>query len=293
MAMMSAAAFLILAAGSASAQFVDMAGLSAQLAEVRTRAAAQKSLSRGHRMGGDRGFSAQSLPPASAPLPAAVPDVSAYPVRGMDVSHYEGVIDWDLVKTAGLSFVYIKATDGVDLVDEQFAANWRGAAKAGLARGAYHFYDFCKSGSAQAAHFTETVPADADTLPPTIDLEQSKECAKMPAKAAFRKSLAAFVAKVRAVYHREPVLYINASIYAQYLQGENDPYKLWIADVKHAAPQIPGGPAWAFWQYGWHGKVPGIANGEVDLDVFNGTPEMLAALDAAPGGFSGVMFASR
>jgi len=280
-------AILALAAAPARAQFfVGDAGLSEALAAIRAQARAQRALQDPRRMGGGGRFSADSLPPAGS----ATPDVSAYPVRGMDVSHYEGVIDWDQVKTAGLSFVYIKATDGVDIVDAQFARNWAGATKAGLAKGAYHFYDFCKSGRAQAALFAKTVPAEEETLPPTIDLEQSKECAKMPAKAAFRKSLAVFVAKVRAVYHREPVLYVNASIYAQYLEGEGDPYRLWIADVRHAAPVMPAGAAWTFWQYGWHGKVPGIAVGEVDLDVFNGTPQTLAALDRAS---NGVMFASR
>ena len=206
--------------------------------------------------------------------PAAV-DVSSYPVRGIDVSHFQGAIDWIQVKTAGLSFVYIKATDGADGVDDDFAANWRGAASAGLARGAYHFYNFCQTGSAQAARFVKTVPVEAGALPPTIDLEESGDCGRMPAKAAFRKDLAVFVAKVQAVYGHPPILYVNYGIYDQYFKGENDSYKLWIADPRHAAPALP--EAWTMWQYGWHGRVAGVP-GEVDLDVFNGTPQMLAEL---------------
>lgn len=291
---------LLALASSASAQvFAGEGGMAETLAGIRAQAAAFKSAAPAapahkarparteHRMG-QHGFSAESLPPAGAPLSgaSATPDVSKFPVRGIDVSHYEGTIDWQQLKTAGLSFVYIKATDGVDMIDDQFALNWEGAAKAGFARGAYHFYDFCDAGGAQADNFVQTVPADPHSLPPTIDLEQSKECAKMPAKADFRKNLAAFVAKIEAAYGREPVLYINSSIYSAYFDGEGDSYKLWIADVKHAAPALPA--PWTLWQYGWHGHVPGIA-GEVDLDAFNGTPQTLASLDGDP---SGVMVAS-
>jgi len=179
------------------------------------------------------------------------------------------------VRTAGQSFVYMKATEGVDGVDETFAANWKGAKSAGLRRGAYHFYNFCKGGTAQAAQFIKTVPADAAALPPTVDLEESGDCKAMPAKAAFRKSFANFVAALQAAYGRLPVIYVNAKIYAKYFDGENDPYKIWIADIKHSSPAVSG---WTMWQYGWHGTVAGIT-GDVDLDVFNGTPEMLAALN--------------
>jgi lysozyme len=218
---------------------------------------------------------------------AAIPNVSAYTTRGIDISHYEGDIDWSKVKTDGLSFVYIKATEGGDGLDDKFAANWKGAEGAGLARGAYHFYNFCKNGEVQAANFLKTVPVEAGALPMTIDLEQSADCKTMPAKAAFRKDLAVFVAKVQAAYGHSPILYVNYSIYDAYFNGENDAYRLWIADVKHEAPAMPGSAPWAMWQYGWHGSVPGIT-GEVDLDVFNGTPEMLAALQ----GPNGVMLAS-
>jgi lysozyme len=209
---------------------------------------------------------------------AAIPNVSAYLVRGVDISHYQGDVDWRTVGADGLSFVYIKATEGGDGVDDKFAANWEGARTAGLARGAYHFYNFCKTGAEQAANFVKAVPADPDALPATIDLEESGDCKKMPAKAAFRKNLAAFVTKIRAAYGRAPVLYINYAIYDLYFKGENDSYKLWIADINHAAPSLPDNAPWTMWQYGWHGSVAGI-QGEVDLDVLNGTTQTLASLE--------------
>src|SRR5258708_27467339 len=124
-----------------------------------------------------------------------------------------------MVKGGGLSFVYIKATEGDSSVDDQFTRNWQGAAAAGLAKGAYHFYDFCKPGAPQAANFIRAVPAEPGNLPPTVDIEQSRDCAKMPTKAAFQKNLKAFLAKVEAAYGRQPLLYVNDSIYMQYLSG--------------------------------------------------------------------------
>lgn len=281
----AAALVLLLAAPSSAQVFAGAAGLAESLDSIRAQTAALKAAPkpRRHRHALGRRDSAET--PPAPPSGDAMPDPSPYAVKGMDISHYEGAIDWDQVKTAaGMSFVYMKATESTDYTDETFATNWAGASRAGLMKGAYHFYDFCKGGAEQAALFVKTVPAEAGALPPTIDLEQSNSCAKLPAKDAFRKDLAVFIAALKSAYKVDPVLYVNGSIYSAYFQGENDPDKIWIADIRHQSPQVPGGAAWAFWQYDWHGKVPGIT-GEVDLDVFNGTPEVLASLAApAPGG---------
>lgn len=274
---------------AAAQEFANVPDLQEALSGLRARAQGQRApvqaearpLSRRNVMGTGRFTITEALSADAAPI------VAAYPVRGVDISHYEGAIAWETVKLDGLSFVYIKATEGGDGVDAKFAENWQGATSAGLAKGAYHFYNFCKSGAEQAANFIAVVPKEADALPMTIDLEQSGDCKTMPKKDAFRADLAAFVLKVTEAYGRRPVLYINYSLYDLYFKGENDSYKLWIADTSHESPAMPDGSAWTMWQYGWHGHVAGIP-GEVDLDVFNGTPQMLAAL-AGP---SDVMFAS-
>jgi lysozyme len=270
------AALALLAAVAVSAQeFAGLDDISGQVSGLRRESLQLQSIPQapvdGAMGAGRGGIATESQDPA-----AGVPDVSAYAVRGIDISHHQHAIDWSQVKTVGLSFVYMKATEGADGVDETFAANWAGAQSAGLRRGAYHFYNFCKSGKAQGAQFVKTVPADPAALPPTVDLEESGSCKAMPTKAAFRKSFANFVAAVQAGFGRQPVIYVNAKIYAKYFDGENDAYKIWIADIKHATPVVPG---WTIWQYGWKGSVAGIT-GDVDLDVFNGTPEMLAALNA-------------
>ena len=267
LALMLAAAFA-LATPARAQQFGSIGSLADSLA-------AFKGVTKGvaHAMGA----AAQDSVSINGLAVSPMPDISAYPVRGADVSHYQGAIDWTKLKGAGLSFVYIKATEGDDSVDDEFARNWKGASDAGLAKGAYHFYDFCKAGSAQAANFIRTVPAEAGDLPPTVDIEQSRDCAKMPTKAAFQKSLKAFLAKVETAYGRQPVLYVNDSIYKQFLSGADDGLKLWISDPHHQAPVMPDQKPWALWQFSFTGHLAGIA-GEVDLDVFNGTPQMLASL---------------
>ena len=270
-----AALFGPLALAASAQEFAAVPGLADSLAAVKDAAKRQKLTAQRPTLHGVMG--ASRFEALSALSLDEAPDVTAYPVRGVDISHYEGDIAWELVKLDGLSFMYIKATEGVDYVDAKFAQNWDGATSAGLLRGAYHFYNFCKGGAEQADHFIAVVPPDAGALPMTLDLEQSGDCKTMPDKAAFRADLAAFVEKIQSAYGHRPVIYLNYSIYNRYFSGENDPYRLWIADPSHAAPALPDGSSWAMWQYGWHGQVDGIT-GEVDLDVFNGTPQMLAAL---------------
>jgi lysozyme len=270
-------ALAALGARLASAQDLpDAPGLADGLGAIKARTAALRA---------DEGPSADTsaagahrLGHTAAPVQSGeIPDVSRFPVRGVDVSSYEGVIQWDRAKAAGISFAYMKATEGETFVDDAFAANWAGASAAGLPKGAYHFYDFCDTGAGQAANFIKTVPREAGALPMVIDLEQSDDCAKMPPKAAFRKDLAAFVARVEAAYGMRPVLYVNLGIYNEYLSDAAGRYRLWIADPSHASPSLPAGASWTFWQYSWHGRVDGIAP-ETDLDVFNGDARGLSGL---------------
>jgi lysozyme len=165
-------------------------------------------------------------------------------------------------------------------VDPEFVANWQGAANAGLAEGAYHFYDFCEAGAGQADNFIKDVPRTAGALPMVIDLEQSADCTTWPAKPAFLSDLNAFVAKIKAAYGLTPILYINLGIYDRYLtDGAAAGYRLWVADPEHTSPKMPAGADWAFWQYSWHGVVSGVpAGSEVDLDVFDGDAKALSQL---------------
>ena len=220
-------------------------------------------------------FSAGLRPQMTAPkLPPAESDaLKPYTVRGIDISHYQGEIEWDQVRGQGISFIYMKATQGDSLVDEEFSDNWASAAGQGVARGAYLFYDFCKPAAAQAKNFIQNVPADPEALPPAVDFEIAPHCATLPSKKAFGKIYAALKKKLEQAYGKAPILYMPYSLYAKYLKGAKSSAAIWIRDV--GRPPQTGD--WALWQYADRGTVGGIA-GEVDLDVLNGGPEALAAL---------------
>src|SRR4029453_7953591 len=95
----------------------------------------------------------------------------AMPIQGIDGSDWQGDLDSQKVGDAGVSFTYIKATEGGDRVDPKFLENWEGAKRAGVARGAYHFIYWCRPANGQALWFMLNVPADPDALPPVLDLE--------------------------------------------------------------------------------------------------------------------------
>ena len=92
--------------------------------------------------------------------------------NGIDVSRYQGDIDWDRVRSSGISFAFIKATEGGDYADPSFRRYWNEAAQARIPRGAYHYYYFCRSGAEQAAWYIRNVPREPGSLPPVMSLDE-------------------------------------------------------------------------------------------------------------------------
>jgi lysozyme len=195
------------------------------------------------------------------------PKNSQYPIRGIDVSHHQGKIDWSDVKNENLNFVFIKATEGGDFKDKEFMRNWNEASNHGLLKGAYHFFTFCKPGIEQARNFIETVPFEPDSLPPVIDFEFVGNCDKRPEKMLLLKELFIFIREVEEAYRKTPILYMTYDSYNTYLKGEIDDYDIWIRDI-YFSPNMPDGKPWIFWQYADNGRVEGI-DGPVDLNVFH------------------------
>lgn len=190
-----------------------------------------------------------------------------YPVRGIDVSGHQGVIQWDRVARNSVDFVYIKATEGKDFRDAYFAENWRGSAQAGLRRGAYHFFTLKSTGLQQAAHFTSVVPKDPEALPPVVDVEQWGNALTRPKAAEFQHQLSDFLGVVRSYYGREPVIY-TANDFREHFLRDYPIRRLWISSFV-TEPKLPGHVRWQFWQFSPRGRVPGI-QGFVDQDVFHG-----------------------
>jgi lysozyme len=195
------------------------------------------------------------------------PATARYPVRGIDVSHHQGAIDWSAMKRNHVRFVYMKATEGGDHVDRRFAENWRAAERAGIARGAYHFFTLCTPGIAQAHNFMRTVRADADAMPPAVDLEFGGNCKRRPSKQALLTELGAFLATIERHYDKRPILYVTRRFHDRYLTGTFADHGFWIRSI-YFTPNLPGRP-WLFWQFHDRGAREGIT-GRVDLNVFNG-----------------------
>ena len=194
------------------------------------------------------------------------PKTSHNPIRGIDISHHQGKIDWKKIKEEKLHFVFIKATEGGDFKDPEFNRNWNGASNAGLLKGAYHFFTFCRPGVEQARNFIDTVPVDPNALPPVIDFELTGNCEKRPGKEIILKELFVFIEEIEAVYGKTPIIYITYGSYNKYLKGKTDDYRVWIRDV-FFTPNMPDGINWTFWQYSDTGRIKGI-NSPVDLNVF-------------------------
>ena len=199
------------------------------------------------------------------------PDREEYPIRGIDISHHQDIIDWDVLKRSDLDFAFIKATEGGDHKDTQFRRNWERAGDIGLIRGAYHFFTFCKPGHEQALNFIQSVPVDKNALPPAIDLEFGGNCKARPSKEEVQQEINVFAKLVEQRYGKTPIIYTTNDSYIAFLEGENLGYPIWIRDI-YSEPKLPDGAKWDFWQFANRGRLHGI-NGFVDLNVYNGSSE--------------------
>ncbi|MBP9950253.1 MAG: GH25 family lysozyme [Cypionkella sp.] len=196
-----------------------------------------------------------------------------YPVHGVDVSKYQGDIDWATLQQGGAAFAFIKATEGGDRVDSRFMDNWRGAARAGLPRGAYHFFYLCGPAEAQARWFIANVPRAANALPPVLDMEWtpfSPTCTIRPPQDQVRAEARRFIEIVTAHYGKRPILYTSVDFYQDNDLGRLQGVDFWLRSVAgHPSEKFPG-QNWTFWQYTSTGLVPGIT-GRADLNVFGGS----------------------
>ncbi len=209
-------------------------------------------------------------------VPLRSPDAGRYPVRGIDLSHHQGEIDWDAVPRADVHFVFIKATEGRDHRDPRFPENWEAAGRVGIPRGAYHFFTFCTPGPAQADHFLDVVPPGTGELPPVVDVEFTGNCTAWEDLDRVRAELLSFVDAIRAAHGREPILYLNRPSYRRVVRGHFDGSPLWVRDL-FFRPSVTQYGRWRFWQYDDDGRVAGI-RGPVDLNVFDGSLQSFAEL---------------
>ena len=217
---------------------------------------------------------------------AATVCASGSTVEGVDVSDYQGTIDWASVASSGRKFGFAKATQGTYFqATTTFPANWSGMKAAGMYRGAYHWLDGSNGGAAQADYYLAYVGqlGAAGDLPPTIDWEcNDTSCGNAAAASTAQDIQVAqdFIAEIKAKTGLPTIIYTDPGFW----NGIGAPSGfgnaiLWIANIGVGCPDVPSPwSSWSFWQYSWTGAVPGITSGSCDLDQFNGTESQLGQL---------------
>ena len=194
-----------------------------------------------------------------------------YEIHGIDISHYQGKIDWEQLKNAMIKgcpvrFVIIKSTEGSSRLDENFRENFNQARDFGFIRGVYHFWSNKSTAREQAYYFLDQVHLTDGDLPPVLDIEHK------PADKSvedFQRDVLTWLHIVEDKYHAKPIIYTYYKFKEQYLSAPVfDDYPYWIAHYYVDKVQYKG--KWKFWQHTDVGKLPGI-KGYVDFNIYNGS----------------------
>jgi lysozyme len=196
-------------------------------------------------------------------------------VLGIDVSHHQGSVGWRGVAGSGAAFAFVQATDGATFVDPEFSSSWPAMKRAGLLRGAYHFFQPTADLAAQQALFLQTVQLEPGDLPPVLDIEVAHGASAGALLAGMKQWLEA----VEQATGRTPIIYTSPGFWKQQLGDSPDfaRYPLWIANYGVDQPDVPAAwSTWTFWQFSEKGTMEGVG-GPVDLDTFHGSLDDLRA----------------
>lgn len=202
-----------------------------------------------------------------------------YRVYGVDVSHWEGVIDWKKVAAnKRLKFTYIKATERRQ--DPTFSFNWAQAKEVGLRRGAFHVFSFCRSARTQFEIIKKYVPRTDDALPFALDvlwygkpMDYESACTD---KVEIRKNLVELMALCRSYFRKPVVLHTPAEFWADFSSVVTADTLVWLQDWKSSplggsGPNLPGAAPWTIWQFSRNSRIDGIKSG-ADVNAFFGSP---------------------
>lgn len=200
-------------------------------------------------------------------------------LKGVDVSHYQGKIDWTKLKSDQCYFAYAQATDGITFFDPMFSVNWTAMKANGIYRGAYHFFEPEDDPISQADSFMKAVGSvSQNDLPPMLDLEKMMKGISVE---AYQARVHKWLTYMEEKFNKKPIIYTNPSFANKYLNDSSfEPYTLWIAEYDVDAPEVPkawSSKGWRIWQYNSKGKVNGIS-GNVDMDKFKGDVDMFKKL---------------
>lgn len=200
---------------------------------------------------------------------------SDFPVKGVDVSSYQGEIDWEVLakEAGGLDFAFVKATEGSAHTDGRFAYNYKEAQRVGLRVGAYHFFSFDSGGDTQAQNFIDNVPACENMLPPVVDVEFYGQYRDSPKPAdEVVPELRRMLEELEAHYGIKPLIYATGASRSLYIEENFPEYELWVRSV-YLKPSSDSG--WTFWQHSDTARLDGYVGEEkcIDMNVFNGSRE--------------------
>jgi lysozyme len=195
--------------------------------------------------------------------------IAGYTLHGIDISRYQGKIDWKAVAEQNVSFSFVKATEGKELQDKFFCENWEGMKREGIKRGAYHFFRPRLSARTQAENFMKVVDMQYGDLPPVLDVELEENLSREEIVAQIHEWL--YLVELK--YSVKPIIYTHYKFYNKYIAGEFNSYPIWIAKYGDIPPRL-GGAQWHFWQYGNKGRLRGI-EGDIDFNVFYGNSTQL------------------
>lgn len=196
---------------------------------------------------------------------------AGYEIHGIDISHYQGDIDWRALQDAEidgcpLRFIIIKSTEGSSRLDENFNDNFYNALDHGFIRGAYHFWSNNSSARAQAYYFLKQVHLEEGDLPPVLDIEHAPQNKSIE---NFQQDILTWLHIVENRYHVKPILYTYYKFKEKYLSAPVfDDYPYWIAH--YYVPKVEYKGQWKFWQHTDAGRLPGI-KGYVDFNIYNGS----------------------
>jgi lysozyme len=203
-----------------------------------------------------------------------------YPVQGVDVSAYQGTIDWDVLAEEDIDFAWIKATEGSSYQDPRFADNWAEAHDTDLLVGAYHFLSVDSPGTDQATNVIATVSRNRGDLPVVVDVEcYSQYCDSPPPAGTVKKVLDPLLLAIEQHYGRPAVLYATRDWYERYLAGSYPDNPIWFRSVA-TSPHLTDDREWTVWQWSAREKLDGYDGDEefIDMNAFRGDREELESL---------------
>ncbi len=202
---------------------------------------------------------------AGKPIEALGDSTGNYSIVGIDISRYQGKIDFQKVKAAGISFIFIRATDGITYQDANYETNVSLARATDITVGAYHFYETNDDPIAQLGNFTQTVILKPGDLPPVVDIERLHNQDNVD----LSENIKTFLKGLEIHYGVRPIIYTGLRFSNKYLTGFGN-YPLWLAEYGRHEPTLPTGwDKWTFWQWSQSYHILGIEK-TVDANRFFG-----------------------